>query len=127
MIKFITNFFTKHKENKKISLLGYFVIHKITLPIINNTVYSHASVEDVKLLMTQLPDMKINSVEHKDYDFIFELTNVNDSILETAFIIDEDQLNTINDMFNILIDIALPKKEEASKSSDNIVYVNFKK
>lgn len=101
-------------NNKELSLIEYFTTNKLTLPVRNNSTYSHANTADIEFLQKNLKNFSIQAFKFKQYKSIYLLNN-ND---EFVVIVDENVISNPSEIFKILFELASYKPK---KYTNNII------
>ncbi len=113
-------------NNNKLTLLGFFTINKFTFPIKNFITYSHANVNDIEFLRTNLKNFTFSKLQHKNFDFIYKLTNILESgIVETVIVVDESSVKDENEVISTLFSILNSTKSSFIEKVDNVIKVDF--
>lgn len=122
------SFFSSVFKLKKKSILEFFILNKMTLPIKNLSTFSHANFDDIEMLKNSFNDLIISEVPHKKYSFVFKLEHklTNDQV-EQVVIIDEEFAESEREIINIIMDLYESEaKDWVSKPESKVIKVDFK-
>jgi hypothetical protein len=122
------SFFSNIFGLKKKSILEFFILNKVTLPIKNLSTFSHANFNDIEMLKNTFEYLNISELPHKKYPFVFKLEHrLSNKQIEQVIIIDEEFVENEREIINIIMDLYESKaKDWSSKLENNVIKVDFK-